>query len=362
VYVNAKTQENPLITIKEIAEQAEVSIGTVDRVLHNRGRVSEKTRKRILKIVEQEGYRKNIVASQLSNSRANYFAIIMPYPVQNDSFWQIIRDGIEAEKTRLSYFKLKLEYFYYDRFNAPSYGETLKEALKKDPQGILLAPVLAEEAISCAHLIPEKMKVVLINSDLPDFNKISYIGQNSYESGRTAGKLMALLTHNRGTIAVIEVQPSDYHINIRARGFKEYILKNSTSTIRTYLQPDENEISEFEESVKRIQRENEDLSGLFVPSSSVHYFAGLMEKYYKKKRINIIGYDLVEANASLLKEGKIDFLINQQPRKQGELGLEYLFKSTILQEFVTERKFLPIEIISEENLDSYTGQGGEKDE
>ena len=342
-----------MITIKEIALQAGVSIGTVDRVLHKRGRVSDKTKETILAIVEREGYRKNIVASQLSNSKVSTFAVIMPRPEQNDFFWQIVRSGIETEKERLNYFKLKLDYYLFDRFDVSSYSRKFNEAIDAAPDGILLTPLFANETISLSDKIPEKTKVVLVNTDIPDFRNISYIGQDSYESGRTAGKLMSLLNNKSGTIAVIEVDPEDYHINIRAKGFKKYIAENTNCQIQTYLLPAENDKAEFERCAQSIKSENDDLKGLFVPNSSAHYFAELFNNSEAKCSIKIIGYDLVDANAKMLHEGKIDFLINQQPAKQGELALEYLFKSTVLQEHVTEKKFLPIEIICRENLKSY---------
>ena len=42
------------IRIKDIAEKAKVSIGTVDRVLHNRGEVADSTKKKILKRFKKE--------------------------------------------------------------------------------------------------------------------------------------------------------------------------------------------------------------------------------------------------------------------------------------------------------------------
>ena len=55
-----------MATIKEIAERAGVSIGTVDRVLHNRGMVSEKTREKIMKIVRELNYQPNQTAQGLA--------------------------------------------------------------------------------------------------------------------------------------------------------------------------------------------------------------------------------------------------------------------------------------------------------
>ncbi len=60
--------------IKEIASLAGVSIGTVDRVLHNRGRVSADTIKRVEEIAAQIDYKPNIMAKSLvmNNSSLQY--------------------------------------------------------------------------------------------------------------------------------------------------------------------------------------------------------------------------------------------------------------------------------------------------
>lgn len=337
-----------MITIKEIADKAGVSIGTVDRVIHDRGRVSGKTKEKILAIMEEEGYRRNIVASQLSNSRLTVLAVIMPHPHQNDSFWDMIRRGISDAGEKLNYFKLDLQFFFYDRFNSEDFSARFNEALKLEPAGLLLAPILAEETKEFRERISENTKVVFFNSDLPEFSRLSYIGQDSYESGQTAGRLMNLLTGGKGSIAVIEVHQEDFHINTRAAGFKDFLKNHSTSEIYTYPMPSEKQRDEFEVVANEILKNHDGLAGLFVPNSSVHFFAERMPGTVK-----VIGYDLIEANSRMLREGRIDFLINQQPEKQGELALEYLIKSTILQEEIPSEYRLPIEIICRENLNSY---------
>lgn len=337
-----------MITIKEIAEIAGVSIGTVDRVIHNRGRVSAATKEKILTIMESEDYRKNIVASQLSNRRNTILSIIMPRPDQNDRFWEMIKEGIDEAVNKLSFLKLDHSYYFYDRYDSRSFEDSINMALSSNPSGLLIPPILAEEMNACRDQIPRDTKVVFFNSDLPDFPRIASIGQNSRESGRTAGRLMDMMTGGMGHIAVIQVEPEDFHINTRAAGFKDYMEENCQCSIFSYLLPPENLQNEFEETVDRILNEHSDLKGLFVPNSSVHFFAEKLPG-----TVRIIGFDLVEANARMLRKGKIDFLINQQPRKQGELAMEYLIKSTVLQEKNVPDIELPIEIICRENMQSY---------
>ena len=53
------------IRIKDIAERAGVSVGTVDRVLHNRPNVSPKALEKVNKALEEMDYKPNMYASAL---------------------------------------------------------------------------------------------------------------------------------------------------------------------------------------------------------------------------------------------------------------------------------------------------------
>ena len=57
------------MTLQEIAQAAGVSTGTVDRVLHNRKGVSQKTKEKIQAIIEENGYEPNLIARQLKNNK-----------------------------------------------------------------------------------------------------------------------------------------------------------------------------------------------------------------------------------------------------------------------------------------------------
>lgn len=80
-------------TMEEIARTAGVSIGTVDRVVHNREGVSEKTRKRVLSVIDEIGYKPNIYASILSRKKTFCIVAIIPY-FQTGEYWELVYRGI----------------------------------------------------------------------------------------------------------------------------------------------------------------------------------------------------------------------------------------------------------------------------
>lgn len=68
---------NPAATIRDVAEQAGVSVMTVSNVLRGRGRVGEETRRRVLDAIEQQGYRPNLTARALVEGKAPTLALML---------------------------------------------------------------------------------------------------------------------------------------------------------------------------------------------------------------------------------------------------------------------------------------------
>lgn len=67
------------ITIKDLAEMARVSTGTVSRVINGGPGVGEETRKRILKLIKELDYQPNASAQGLAGKRSNNIGVIIPH-------------------------------------------------------------------------------------------------------------------------------------------------------------------------------------------------------------------------------------------------------------------------------------------
>jgi len=59
---------------------AGVSIGTVDRVIHNRGEVAEETKLKVQKILEETNYSPNVMAQVLKSKRRFHLVSLLPTP------------------------------------------------------------------------------------------------------------------------------------------------------------------------------------------------------------------------------------------------------------------------------------------
>ena len=82
-------------TIKDIAEQAGVSVGTVDRVLHKRPNVSESALAKVNKVLEAINYQPNMYASALAYNKSYTFYLLLPKH-ESEAYWEEIEEGAMA--------------------------------------------------------------------------------------------------------------------------------------------------------------------------------------------------------------------------------------------------------------------------
>ena len=89
--------ENTTVRIVDIARMAGVSVATVDRVIHNRGKVSEENLARINEVLRKVNYRPNLIARSLASGRQYTLAVVMPRFAQGE-YWADFDAGVVAAR------------------------------------------------------------------------------------------------------------------------------------------------------------------------------------------------------------------------------------------------------------------------
>jgi LacI family transcriptional regulator len=72
-----------------------------------------------------------------------------------------------------------------------------------------------------------------------------------------------------------------------------------------------------------------------------------------RRNIQIMGYDVVPKNAECVRHGSISFLIAQHAYMQGYACIDTLFRAIVLKKEVDPINYMPIELLSRENIDYY---------
>src|SRR5690606_18563149 len=107
--------------VKEIARRANVSIATVDRVIHNRTGVSEKTRKKINEIIKELDYQPNILASRLASKNIIILAMLIPRVSEETDFWDAPLRGIQRAETEIKQYGIQIIPYFFDLSDKDSF-------------------------------------------------------------------------------------------------------------------------------------------------------------------------------------------------------------------------------------------------
>ena len=116
---------------------AGVSVGTVDRVLHNRGDVSLKSKEKVDEVLKSINYEPNMYASALASKRSFIFLAILPEHEPGD-YWEKIEEGILKAARELTDFRVSVEMRHFLQYDINSFAQVIEQALAEKPDGILL--------------------------------------------------------------------------------------------------------------------------------------------------------------------------------------------------------------------------------
>jgi LacI family transcriptional regulator len=346
------------VRIKDIAEKANVSVGTVDRVLHNRGEVSEPTRKKILEIIGDIGYQPDILARTLASRRSYRIAVAIPRPAGENEFWQAPLKGIERALGEINFFGFGIDNYHFDQYDIGSFESACRDILHDRPDALVLAPVFQKESRYFITACREQgIRIVLINSRIEGADYLCYIGQDAFKSGLLAGRLMSCgLLHGDSLVVINMAYDKDnyQHIAGREQGFMSYFNEHqeyhTLKIIRKDLPDTDNRA--VGECLGSCFRKYKNIKGIFVTNSRVYKVAGYLSEH-TRPGIRLIGYDLIPSNLAYLRNGVIDYLISQKPEEQGYQAIMNLFSHLILKREIQKIQHMPIDIITRENLEYY---------
>lgn len=333
------------MTIKEIAEVANVSIGTVDRVLHNRNGVNNKTKKRVLQIVKSSGYQTNSFARDLKLKKHYRFVVVIPKLHSESDYWNLVKGGIDRAIKEMPSFLITVEYSLFDRFVNNSFYSCLHKVIESNPNGIVLAPPSKTEMEN--FRFPENTPpLCLIDSFAPSVNPLFTIAQDPYKGGIVSAKVMKLICPTSGLFVCLQVHPTAYNSMERSRGFRDGMTTNlpQNRLINWRLST--------EESLDNLFKTYNDIKGIFTTSSATNIVGDYLKKNGLKDKITLVGYDLVDQNKKGLIDGSIDCIISQRPGYQGYTALNQLYNHIVLGKTIDKVQDIPIDIYFKENLSS----------
>lgn len=352
-------KQNERIRIKDIALQAGVSVGTVDRVLHDRSGVSEASRKKVEAILQQLDYQPNMYASALASNKKYNFVCLIPQH-QESEYWDDVEAGFRNCIRKYSDFNISIAIEYYDQYEFGSFTRAGLHLLQSPPDGMVIAPAeKSETELVTAELHRLNVPFVFIDSNIPELCPLTFYGQHASQSGYFAARMMKLMTGECNEIVLFrQLYESRLGSNQqlhREEGFQAYLAQHSYRLRTWEMNLDPKDPSRNEAALDEFFNRHPDVCH-GITFNSKAYIVG---EYMMKRRrtgFHLMGYDLLKRNVDCLRKGYIDFIIAQQPTLQGFSCVESLCNHLILRKPICECNYMPIHLLSVENIEFYLSE------
>jgi LacI family transcriptional regulator len=315
-----------VVTINDIAKLANVSRGTVDRVVNNRGYVAEDKLKLIKKIIEEQNFVPNTHGRNLALNRSLTIAMVFQEHSEG-SYWDPLIKAANDFYTNFMHLGVRINYYYFDIKKLSEFKKIEKAIFNGNNDAVITSK--PQNAILEGFLKKCKqndLPFVLVGSTDLRYGALSNLGQDAFKSGRLAGKLMHYQQNQDATYLIFNLyNENNINTNVvnRINGFKAYIKENS----RTKIEVEVVEISVDDPLLENIIKDKVsnlgENDGIFIPNSRAHFIAQFVNKDIVKR---FVGFDLIKENVIALQNGNVDFLINQKPYDQSYQALEILYR------------------------------------
>ncbi|MGX7149911.1 LacI family DNA-binding transcriptional regulator [Enterococcus ureasiticus] len=330
-------------SIKDIAEIAGVSVATVSRVINDNGRFSEETRKKVLKVIEETGYKMNYSAKNLRMNKSFTIGILVP-DISNYFFSDVVQ---------------QLEEILF----AKGYSTIICNTSRSSEKELAYLRILEGKGVDGLIVISgaeafqfdsssaeKKIPYICIDREPKKKEDTVFISSNHYQGAfESAEELIregcqhpVIAMHNQKSTSAKE----------RLKGFKDALKKNSISfNPKQHLLSIDIESEDFEHDLLNFLKKNPETDGIFSINDLIAL--ELMLRLKKNhiavpQKIKLIGFDdtpsgkyttptlsSVKQNTDLIANHAVETLLELINNK-GELGRQIVVPvSLVLRESST---------------------------
>lgn len=197
------------VTIRSVAEEADVSPATVSRVFNDTAPVDDETRERILEAADKLGYVPNATARSLSTRETHTFGVLLPY-LTGEYFPEVIR-GLDEKAQEHGRFLLLSSSHHTPEDTAGA----LQSMYGRVDGLILMAPQLTPSELR--EYLPPEVPVVLLNSAV-EGHELSVLSIDNRKGGLLATE--HLIDQGYERIAIITGEVTNYDARERLAGYR----------------------------------------------------------------------------------------------------------------------------------------------
>lgn len=339
-----------MVTAKKIAEAAQVSRSTAQRVLSGNPRVSKETRTRVREIAANLGYRPNRHARALvmRQQKLEYTAILT---VPENVFMQEVLKGVNRAQEELKDSGVSVAIRFIDTIDGGKQAELIDRLVDEGTKGIVFISIdCAEVRRAIAAGTRGGTAFVSMVTDIRRSQRVSFVGQDNVRSGRVAGGLMGSLLQPGEKVACIVGSKEFWAHRERLAGFRERFLDSHAAGDIVGVEENFDSSALSDRLTGEILARTPDLRGIFIAGGGVNGVCNHIARRGLGGKVRMVTFDLVQSR-DYCRDGIIDFVIDQDPVQEGYQALMVLNSYVMDGVVPPEKLFTRIDIRTRDNVE-----------
>ena len=327
-----------MTTIKDIAKMANVSVTTVSKVINNYSDISPETKRKVLKIIENNNYRPNANARSLSMNKTYSIGIFFK-DHQNSGlshpFFRNVIYGMEKQFSEYGYDMILFTSKWDDRF------KYVEKCEHRNVDGAILMG-MPKSADDLDSLLKSNIPSVFVDLDVVGKNS-TYVMSDNIQGAKDAVNYLVNIGHQK--IGMITGEKMTKPAQDRLKGYKAAMNDNNLNYNNNWIIEGEFSEDGGYKSMKKLLSLDNKPTAIFCQGDNIAFGAikAINESNYKvPDDFSIIGFDDIEISSYI--EPKLT-TIRQDKYKMGKTSAELLINMINKPDNIYKEIILPTELI-----------------
>lgn len=341
------------VGIKDIARTLGVSIGTVDRALHDKRGINPATRARVLATAEALGYRPNLAARHLKSGTSVSIAVHLPQEIAQ--FWDALEAGIR-DAAALFEPTLHVEFARYPRYGEGDRG-LFESSLAAGVNGLIVAPGdPAALAPSLARAAAQGVAVACVVTDAPGTERLTCVSADPATVGGVAGELFARFLPAGGNIAFVTGWLGTQDHADKLHGFEHSVMTMAPALrLASVVEAHDDEAAAYDQT-RALLVNRPDLNGIYVSTVNSLPVLRALQDAGRLGSVMVVTTDLFPALVPWIRDGTVAATLYQRPLTQGRLAVRALYAYLLDGTRPPDRLKVMPHVVMRSNLDLVLGK------
>lgn len=338
------------VTIKQIAEACNVSRGTVDRVLNNRGRVRGEIAALVREKAEELGYRPNTAGRALAARKKNYVIGVI-LTSEGVEFFDEVLNGIRRGQEEIADYGVTLLVRSMKGYHVEKQLALMDEM--RDEVQLLILNGINEERIAdkIRKYMQDGLPVITINADVENSGRLCYVGCDFMSSGQTAAGILGLLSSGKASVGIATGTVKVLGHNQRIRGFSSVCRsKYPDMRIADIIETNDDDEAGYEQTCLML-RHHPEITAIYIVAAGAAGVCRAVEESGRAGSIQVVASDNTDSVREWMRRGIISAAVCQNPYGQGyravQRAADYLIKDIAPTDYIAKNEIRILENIDE---------------